>query len=375
MKIAALAAALALAVVLAGVAQARGDRGGRGDGGVVFVQTNEPTGNHVVVYDRGHDGSLRQGGSYATGGNGGVVTPGTESDHLGSQGSLVYDRRHDLLFAVNAGSDSLSVFRVHHDRLVLQQVLASGGGFPASIAVDRNVLYVLNAGGAGTLQGFRIEGHRVAPLPESTRTLGLANSDPPFFLSSPGQVGFTPDGRQLLVTTKTSGDMIDVFSVGRHGLLSATPTHNTAATPVPFAFTFQPGTKRLVAGEAGVSAVTTYVVQPSGSLSDPRSLSDGQTALCWITRVRDVYYVSNTGSNTISSYRIQRDGRPVLLASVAAETELGPVDSAASGNRFLYVQTGTSGTLDEFRVERDGSLDEIGVVTGLPSGQEGIAAS
>ena len=372
MKIAALASALALAAVLAGLAQAGG---GNRDGGVVFVQTNEPTGNHVVVYDRNHDGGLTQAGTYATGGNGGIATPGTESDHLGSQGSLVYDRGHELLFAVNAGSDTFSVFRVHHDRLALEQVLPSGGSFPASIAVDRNVLYVLNAGDAGTLQGFRITGHRIHSLADSTRTLGLANSDPPFFLSSPGQVGFTPDGRQLVVTTKASGNMLDVFAVGHDGLLSTTPTSNTSATPVPFAFTFQPGTQRLVDGEAGLSTVTTYAVQPSGALSDPRSQSDGQAALCWITRVRDHYYVSNTGSNTISAYRIQRDGQPVLTAGVAATTELGPVDSAASGNRFLYVQTGTSGTVDEFRIEGDGTLTKIGVVTGLPAGQEGIAAN
>jgi 6-phosphogluconolactonase (cycloisomerase 2 family) len=374
MKIAALGSALALAAVLAAVGPARADRGGGSGGRVVWVQTNDPTGNQVVVYDRAGDGRLTQAGAYATGGDGGVALPGTESDHLASQGSLVYDHRHQLLFAVNAGSDTLSVFRVHHDRLALQQILPSGGGFPASIAVDRNVLYVLNSGDIGTLQGFRIHGHRVHALPGSARTLGLANSDPPMFLTSPGQVGFTPDGRQLLVTTKASGDMIDVFSVGPDGLLSATPTGNNSATPVPFAFTFQPGTNRLVDGEAGASAVTTYVVQPNGVLSDPRSQTDGQAALCWITRARNDYYVSNTGSNTISGYRIRRDGQPALIAGVAGTTELGPVDSAESG-RFLYVQTGTSGTVDEFKVENRGSLTKLGVVTGLPAGQEGIAAS
>jgi hypothetical protein len=73
--------------------------------------------NHIVVYDRGHDGRLTQAGSYATDGDGGVAVPGTESDHLGSQGSLVYDTAHHLLFGVNAGSDSLSAFPARGDRL------------------------------------------------------------------------------------------------------------------------------------------------------------------------------------------------------------------------------------------------------------------
>jgi 6-phosphogluconolactonase (cycloisomerase 2 family) len=342
----------------------------------VFVQTNDPSGNHIIAYDRAPGGTLTQAGSYATGGNGGVALPGVESDHLGSQNSLVLDHGRSLLFAVNAGSDTFSVFGVRGDRLQLEQVVPSGGRFPASIAVHDNVLYVLNAGDTGVLQGFRIRGGHVDAIPGSTRSLGLANSDPPVFLTSPGQVGFTPDGRQLILTEKGSGDRIDVFAVEPDGLLSAAPTPNTSATPVPFAFTFAPAKQRLVVSEAGVSALSTYFVNPDGTLSDPHSLGDNQATQCWVTKVRDFYYVSNTNSNTISGYRIGADGQPALIGTtgVVGTTELGPVDSAASG-AFFYVQTGTAGTVDEFRVEGDGSLTKIGAVTGLPPGQEGIAAS
>jgi hypothetical protein len=342
----------------------------------VFVQTNDVDANTIVVYDRSADGTLTQAGSYATGGRGGIAV-GAPSDHLASQGSLVYDGRHALLFAVNAGSDSLSVFRVNGDVLTLQQVLPSGGGFPASIAVHDNVLYVLNAGGTGIVQGFRIDGHQLHPIQGSARTLGLANTDPPFFLMSPGQVGFTPDGRKLIVTTKGSGSTIDVFAVSPDGRLSATPVRNPSATPVPFAFTFEPGSQRLVSGEAGISAVSTYVVGSDGTLSDPHSLSDGQVALCWITRVRGYYYVSNTGSNTVSGYTIGPGGEPSLVTptGVVAGTEDGPTDSASSGDQFLYVETGIAGTVDEFRVNDDGTLTRIGTVTGLPPGVEGIAAA
>jgi DNA-binding beta-propeller fold protein YncE len=188
---------------------------------VVFVQTNQPTGNQIVVYDRAEDGTLSEAGRYGTGGLGGTAV-GAPSDRLASQGSLVYDHGNRLLFAVNAGSDTVSVFRVDGDLLVLEQVLPSGGGFPASIAVHRDLLYVLNAGDTGVLQGFRIAGAMLQPLAGSARSLGLANADPPGFLTSPGQVGFTPDGEQLIATTKASGSQIQVFDVGPDGLLSAT---------------------------------------------------------------------------------------------------------------------------------------------------------
>jgi hypothetical protein len=51
----------------------------------------------------------------------------------------------------------------------------------------------------------------------------------------------------------------------------------------------------------------------------------------------------------------------------------GPIDLATSGG-YLYAETGSTGTVDEFAVNGDGTLVPIGTVTGLPPGLEGIAA-
>lgn len=366
---------VAMAVALVGVQSsfAHGAHHGHHQGrNVVFVQTNQPDGNQIVVFDRRHDGRLDRAGTYPTGGLGGTAAPGNESDRLASQGSLVYDRSHHLLIAVNAGSNTISAFKVHGDRLRLVDVEPSGGQFPASIGVHGELAYVLDAGGTGIVQGFRVSRHGLTPIAGSTRSLGLANSTPPNFLTSPGQVGFAPDGRQLLVTTKASTSSIDVFAVGTDGLLSAAPVVNPSATPVPFAFTFAGG--RLVSGEAGASSVTTYAIGLGGTLGDAKSASDGQVALCWIVRVGDVFFVSNTGSNTLSSFRIGAGGQPTLLSAVAAVTNPGPIDLASSGG-FLYAETGLTGTVDGFVVGHDGTLVPIGSVGGLPPGLEGIAAT
>jgi 6-phosphogluconolactonase (cycloisomerase 2 family) len=368
-----IAAAFAVAALL--TAQAVSAQGKPGGGNAVFVQTNELDGNRVVVFERGGDGLLTSTGSYATGGNGGAAAPGTESDPLASQGSLVYD--DGLLFAVNAGSDSVSVFKVQGTRLRLTDVVSSGGDFPAGVAVRENLVYVLNAGGTGILQGFKIRGHHLRSLDGSARSLGLANSSPPNFLTSPGQVGFTPDGHKLIVTTKASRSTIDVYRVRHDGRLSQDAVRNPAATPVPFAFTFDPF-DRLVSGEAGASSVTTYRIRDDRTLADPQSQTDGQMALCWIVKAGDFYYVSNTASNNVSGYRIDAAGKPTLIGptGIVATTEPGPIDvTTAAGGRFLYVQTGLGGTVDQFRVNGDGTLTKLGVVTGLPVGQEGIASS
>jgi 6-phosphogluconolactonase (cycloisomerase 2 family) len=371
----ALIAAVATALAGAQAAYTKNPKKGRHGGqDLVFVQTNELNGNRVAVYHRSGDGTLSAAGSYGTGGNGGIATPGNESDRLASQGSLAYVARHSLLIAVNAGSDTVSTFKVRGDRLQLKGVVASGGGFPASIAVHRDLVYVLNSGGTGIVQGFRVRGNHLRPISGSARSLGLANTDPPDFLTSPGQVGFTPGGRKLIVTTKASGSHIVVFRVMRDGRLSTTPVANNSATPVPFAFTFTPN-RRLASGEAGTSSLTTYVINRDGTLADPKSLSDGQMALCWIVRAGGFYYVSNTGSNTVSGFTVAPDGQPSLIDAdgIVANTGMGPIDMTVSG-RFLYVQTGAAGTVEGYRINADGSLTPSGVTPSVV-GQEGIASN
>jgi hypothetical protein len=95
----------------------------------VFVQTDDTAGNQVVAYDRAGDGTLTLAGTYDTGGLGGMLN-GSVVDHLASQGSLTHDPVQGLLYAVNAGSNTVSVFSVHGDRLALRQVISSGGSSP-----------------------------------------------------------------------------------------------------------------------------------------------------------------------------------------------------------------------------------------------------
>src|SRR5881398_941687 len=192
----------------------------------VFVQTDDPAGNSIVAYARHDDGTLTFAATYATGGNGGRAA-GAAVDPLASQGGLAYDLNHALLLAPNAGSNTVSVFGVSGDALHLNQVLASGGPFPASIGVHGDLAYVLDAGFAGYVQGYRIAGGKLHPISGSQRSLGLRNGNPPAFLQSPAQVGFTPDGSKLIITMKgNGGGSVYVYGVSADGRLSSSPTNN-----------------------------------------------------------------------------------------------------------------------------------------------------
>jgi 6-phosphogluconolactonase (cycloisomerase 2 family) len=345
----------------------------RGARGTVFVQTDNTAGNAVAVYDRASGGTLTLAGTYATGGLGGQLG-GSVVDHLASQGSLQYDREHGLLYAVNAGSDTVSVFGVYGDQLTLRQVVSSGGTFPVSVTVHGDYVYVLNALGGGSVYGYRVDGGQLSPIPGSGRALGLNPAASPQYLNSPGQVAFTPDGSALLVTTKANTNDVDVFSVGRDGQLSASPVVNSEPGAVPFAISFDPSGDVLIA-EAGPSALATFALSRGGTLTQLDSALTGQTATCWVTRAGRYFFTSNAGSASVSGYQVGPDGSLTALGNTATDT--GTVDAvAAAHGRFLYVQTGGAGIVDEYAVGQSGSLTEIGSVTVAGAvGGEGIAAS
>ncbi|MFI6543078.1 lactonase family protein [Streptomyces prunicolor] len=333
----------------------------------VFVQSDDTTANTVVAYARAADGTLAQQGVYATGGKGGIL-PGTVADHLASQGSLAYDRRHHLLYAVNAGSDTVTVFAVHGTHLRRVQEISSGGSFPVSVTFHGDRVYVANTLGGGSVQGFVRTGERLVKVPSWNRNLGLDKAT-----SAVGQISFTPDGSKLVVTTKASGQSIDVFPVGAHSGPSARPVVTSTPGAVPFGFAFD-SAGRLRVTEAGTNSVGTFTVGRDGRLTAKGTVPTGQTATCWAVTAGNHLYVSNAASGTLSGYRVGAQGQLTALGNTA--TDAGTVDAAASSDgRYLYVQTGIKGLVDEFRVGANGSLTAIGSVE-VPGGVggEGIAA-
>ncbi|MGC4111487.1 MAG: beta-propeller fold lactonase family protein [Nocardioides sp.] len=336
----------------------------------VFVQNDDPNGNAITAYDRTASGGLVEAGSYPTGGLGGVLA-GSQVDHLASEGSLAYDRASQRLFAVNAGSDSITVFSVHGDRLSREQVIGSGGSFPVSVTVDHGRVFVLNARDGGSVQGFVTIGGRLVRVPAWHRGLGLDPEQTPEFTSTPGQIGFTPDGRQVVVTTKNGGNSILVFrpSLGRLGA----PTETDLPGTVPFGFDFD-ARGDLAVTEAGPNAVATFGIRHDGTLTVRDSAATGQAATCWVIATGNTLYASNAGSGSVSTYRVGSAGSLSALGNVA--TDGGTVDATVSSDGgYLYVQTGATGTVDAYRVHHDGSLTATGsVVVPNAVGGEGIVA-
>jgi len=367
-------AAAAFAVTAVSITTAAGAASATPGGhavGEVYVPTNDPAGNVVRVYDRLADGSLRAAGSYATGGRGGALD-GAVVDRLASQGSTLLDARSHVLYVVNAGSDTLTVFATQGSSLRRLQVVPTGGDFPVSVAVHDHRLVVLNARDGGSVQGFARLGTRLVRVPAWHRALGLDPSAAPEFTHTPGEVAFAPDGRAVLVTTKAGSNAIDVFRWGRSGLAPA-PVVTSLPGAVPFAIAFDPRGHVVVAEASGVAA--TFALRASGSLDQLDALPTGQAATCWIVADGRHVFLSNAGSATLSAYAVGHRG--ALTAGAVTPTHPGTVDAVVTGDgRFLYVETGAQGVVDAFRVGPHGVLSVVGSTT-VPgaAGGEGIAAS
>ena len=344
--------------------------------GAVFVQTDDSAHNAVIAYDRAADGHLTRAGTYATGGAG-AVEAGAVVDPLASQGSLTLDRTHGLLFVVNGGSDTITVFGVDGSRLMRRQLLSSRGDLPVSVSVVGDLVYVLNARGGGSITGYRVVGRQVEPLAGSTRALNLTPNMNPEFLQAPSQVAIAPDSRAVVVATKTHGTLL-VFPLGAGGRPAASPMV-TASGTVPFTLSFDRSGSLLVVDATGYA--TSYKVGHDGNLGLVSQVGPtGQAAACWTVLVDGSLYAANAGSNSITAFNDHR-GQLTITDAVAATTGAGPIDMASSQNgRFIYQLTGGSGQVNEYVRGADGSLTMIGTAdTGLgaASGKpiEGIAAS
>ncbi len=350
------------AVAVAGVAQA-------GDG-AVFTLSNDLAGNEVLVFQRSTRGELQFAGRAPTGGRG-------SGAGLGSQGAVVLSDDGELLFAVDAGSNEISSFAVDGASLRLVAHLSSGGIRPISLTIHGDLLYVLNAGGEGNIAGFSVgKNGALAPFTDSVRPLSGKAADP-------AQIEFTPEGDHLVVTEKAT-HQIDVYSVAQDGRAEG-PVVNASSGQTPFGFAFRQDGLLVVSeafgGAEGASAVSSYASpRDDGALrAISASVPDHQSAACWvvITAHGRIAFTSNTGSGSISSYRISRNGQLVLLDPVAGNTGAGsaPTDMALSDrSRYLYALDSGTAAISAFRVRRDGALEALTGAKNLPPAAAGLAA-
>jgi hypothetical protein len=369
----ALVLGIAAAAAVAIPASASASTGGSPVVGHVYVNDNTKGTNTIGAFDRHADGTLTPlaGSAFPTGGAG----TGTG---LAEQGAIQITSDGRFVIAVDAGSDQVSVLRIHPDgslRLVSHGVVSSGGAQPDSVAVFGDLVYVANSGtGDANYTGFRLGSNgRLFPIPGST--VSLASN------AAPADVLFNGTGTKL-IGTEVGTSLIDSFTVGFDGRLTKAPgSPFTAQGLGPFGSEFRPtNPDQLFVSNAhnvgaGTGTISAYTDSRDGTLTSigASPFADDQTAPCWIEITHDgqFLFTVNTGSGEISRFSIAPDGSLTLLGStpVGQTGGVGAVDARLSPDgQFLYVDESRIGKVGAFAVN-GGNLTELSTSPfALPAG-------
>jgi hypothetical protein len=369
-----------------------------GSAGHVYVETNATAaegGNAIVVYNRQGDGRLAPGVTVPTGGNGSAVSPPLGFPLTDSQGAVSLTPNGRLLFAVNTGSNSVSSFRVHGDRLKLVDQQPTNGRFPVSVDAARGIVYVANVdpngdntggGESPSLMGYRYD-RKGMMRPIGDGPVGL----PPESL--PGAVALNHKATKLAVTLRDT-PAIGWFRVIRKGARRGRLTHRTSIpsqAPSPFGLALTRHDRAVVADfgdpARGIGgSVSSYDL--SYFPGDPvNSLANGQQASCWVTLAGNekLAFITSAISGSVTEVAVARNGHLTPLAANTRTVTGFALDNAVSrDSRYLYVLASdppgfgpdTTDHLEGFLVGAGGRLTPLPPIPGsLPPNTSGMAAT
>jgi 6-phosphogluconolactonase (cycloisomerase 2 family) len=341
--------------------------------GAVYAGTDGQT-NGLVAYGQKADGTLAFIGDYLSGGAGGRLNTGGPIDPLISAHSVLnVDNR--FVLQVNAGSNTVSSFRVNKDfSLTLVSVVPSGGFGPDTIVERDGVVYVANVSSDGVYTGppdqvgdidafeLNLETGHLQEIPGSKRQL----------LGRPSDLAVGGSGRSLVVSIYNAGSTaisdsaataeLESFAIVRPGFLTPSPVSTITSTQ-----------RNNVQERNLPSAIGIAIRELPGHevvvVTESREfLANGQPAS-----------LSQFQTGSVSTFDLNDFGflRPISLdVPTSSQITTGPTNTSTSscwisfdkdGQTFLVVSASSS-IISSFRLNEDGSVEEIDsrAATGVP---------
>ena len=286
-----------------------------------------------------------------------------------SQGSLMLTQDGKWLLAVNAGSNSISVFQVQNNGLNLVGTTASGGVFPVSLTISGNKVFVLN-GNTPNISGFNLSNKGIlTPIAGSTTTLPSGGS---YFYT---QVGFDNSGKWLVVSDL--GDSVILAAPVNYSGMPGAWQSSPSSGPAPFGFIFDARDNLLVV-QAGNSAVSSYSILSNGMLSPiVEAFNPTSSTSCWIVedQTNDIF-TTNPGTHNISSYQDGDNSGNVSWLISSAATGITTIDEGITNDgQYLYALAPGVG-IDGYKISGNGTLKMVGTfpATGITGNSQGLAA-
>ena len=339
-----------------GNGQGNGRTASNGDTEAIYTMSNLPN-NEIVIFTRnGENGQLTFANTVATGGSGGGFDPfgGTGfGNFLDSTDPVIVAEK--CLLAVNAGSNEVSTFQINSiSEIELVGTYPTNGETPVSVAENGGRVFVLNARGNGSIQGYRLNRGQCSltanggPVALDQQIIETPVVRPGVF--SPAQIGFTPQGQLLVLIKMNNGDggpgslnLYDVSGDGTIGNLEQIVIPGNTA--LDYAFEFTPSGQLRVVDALGDGGAFGQVRLFDEEYNQVSVASSEQFGSCWMkyNPGNSCVYATNTPVSTISSFKLENS--EVELVEAAAASAIAPVDLYVSSDyRYLYSTNCVSGT-------------------------------
>lgn len=342
--------------------------------GAVYVGTNNAQQNGLVAYGRKADGTLAYVGEYLSGGAGSRLNTGGPIDPLISAHSVLnVDNR--FVLQVNAGSNTVSSFRVNKDfSLTLVSVVPSGGFGPDTIVERDGIVYVANVDSDGVYTGppdqvgdidafelNRRTGH-LQEIPGSKRQL----------VGRPSDLAVAGNGRFLVVSIYNAGSTaisdsaanaeLESFAIVRPGFLTAIPVSAITSTQR------NNDDNRNLPGAIGIAIRELHGHEVVIVTESREFLANGQPAS-----------LSQFQTGSVSTFALHDFGflSPISLdVPTSSQITTGPTNTSTSScwisfdkdGQTFWVVSASSSIISSFRFNDDGSVEEIDsrAATGVP---------
>ncbi|HEX4997253.1 MAG TPA: beta-propeller fold lactonase family protein [Terriglobia bacterium] len=343
--------------------------------GYVYTINNDTQQNAVAVLERHVDGTLKQiaGSPFPAGGK------GLGGGDIDQQGAIRV--RGDYVLAVNAGSDSVAVFRKGEGgRLtpVAGSPFASGGSAPISLTVWGDLVYVANQAppfarpmSQPNIMGFRMGADgKLTPIANSKVNFAEGHG--------PAQVEFSPTGGTLVVTSGFQDEAtsrVHGFKVQSDGTLKegpGSPAREMGASG-DVGFSWSPDGARVFVSNFRGNAVTVFDVdkRTGGVKQVGGAYTTDGAAACWTAISADgkTLYVANYVSNSISAFNVDPNGKLTLLGTTRRRGTTGPDTKdlvISKDGKFLYAVASGERAIAVF------SIGPERTVTELPAGKSPV---
>ncbi|KFY40028.1 hypothetical protein V494_03694 [Pseudogymnoascus sp. VKM F-4513 (FW-928)] len=337
---------------------------GNGPKAIYFLTNNAK--NAVVALPVECDGTLSLGSVTETGGKGAnSIDMNTNlpagPDALSSQSALTVSGQY--LFAVNAGSNSLTMFLISNKNPTKLTPLGHSasipGDFPVTVAASakNNLVCVGTTGEKSGVSCTSFSSHGLGKM-DALRPFGLGQTTPPVGpFNTVSQVLFSSDESVLFTAVKgnppaNNTGFISAFPVnaaspcgGAISSLSTTETRSSpAGTAVLFGSVAIPGSNSLFVTDASFGAAVLAVDSSNKASTTGKGVIADQSATCWatISELTGNAYVTDIAVNHLVEMST-KDASIISSTDLSANGGPGLTDLVSGGN-FVYALSAGNGT-------------------------------